>query len=128
LIKGIDVIFIHAKDPQTLSSWYEDILDMKIKFRTPDNSWQEFLTTDGPTSTRFAIDFPGEQASGPGLQSIIISFRVENIHNVIDKLEERGITFYGEQKVQDTGKTLFATFKDPEGNWLQISQRKEKAT
>jgi catechol 2,3-dioxygenase-like lactoylglutathione lyase family enzyme len=128
MIKGIDVIFIHAKDPQKLSLWYEDILGMKIKFKTPDNSWQEFLTTDGTPPVRFAIDFPREQPSGPGIQSIIISFRVDNLSEVISKLEERGIIFYGEQKVQDTGKTLFATFRDPEGNWLQISQRKENTT
>ena len=128
MIRGIDVVFIHSKEPKKLSKWYRDILEMEVEFQTPDYSWQEFQIPVNSPPTRFAIDFPGENVSGPSLQTIMISFRVDDIYTVINKLEKKGITFNEKKKVQDTGKTLFATFKDPEDNWIQISQRKQGET
>ncbi|MHA1355887.1 MAG: hypothetical protein ACTSPK_13495 [Candidatus Heimdallarchaeota archaeon] len=40
-------------------------------------------------------------------------------------MEEKGVEFYGKNKIQDVGPTLVATFCDPEGNWMQLSQRKK---
>jgi hypothetical protein len=124
MIQGIDVVFIHAKDPEKLSKWYKEILELDISFSTPDQSWQEFKMEPSKEVTRFALDFPGENPSGLGKQSIIISFKVEDLLQSIAKLESKGITFPGTPTIMDTGKTLFSTLQDPEGNWIQLSQRK----
>ena len=57
-------------------------------------------------------------------QPIILSFKVENIEEAIEKLEKKGIEFFGTQNINDVGPTLVSTFQDIEGNWIQISQRK----
>lgn len=125
MILGIDVVFIHVKEPELMAQWYEEKLELKIGFSTPEKEWQEFDLNDKRPVTRFALDFGGSNPSKFEQQPIVISLKVEDIYEVIKILESRGIEFYGKEKIIDAGATLFATFCDPEGNYLQISQRKK---
>ncbi|MHA1954257.1 MAG: VOC family protein [Candidatus Heimdallarchaeaceae archaeon] len=124
MIVGIDVIFIHARDPKKLAEWYKETLEIDIGSSTPDLGWQEFELSENRPATRFAIDYGESYPSIVEQQPIIISFKVENILEVIKNLEGKGIEFYGTPKINDVGPTLVATFQDIEGNWIQISQRK----
>ena len=125
MIIGIDVVFLHAKNPEELYNWYKDILEIEAGFQTPDFSWQEFKFSEERPPTRFAIDYGGENPSEVEKQSIMISFKVENVPDSIEKLENKGIVFFGKNKINDVGPTLVATFQDIEGNWIQLSQRKK---
>ena len=125
MILGVDVVFIHVKNPEKMARWYQEKLGLNINFRTPDNSWQEFSFKEEKAPTRFALDYYGTNPSIIEQQPIVISFKVANIYKTIQKLENKGVVFIGSEKVQDVGPTLIATFQDPEGNYLQISQRKE---
>ncbi len=126
MITGIDVVFIHAKNPTKLSSWYKNILEIEIGFQTPDYDWQEFNFSEGKSPTRFAIDFGGENPSEVEKQPIMISFKVDDIHSVVEILKKKELEFFGDDKIQDVGPTLVATFQDIEKNWIQISQRKKR--
>ncbi len=125
MILGIDVVFIHVNDPELMAKWYQEKLGLNIKNTTPDLGWQEFALSENRDHTRFALDYSGSNASDIEQQPIIISFKVADIYKVVNVLEKRGVIFSGSQKVLDVGPTLVATFQDPEGNYLQISQRKE---
>ena len=125
MILGIDVVFIHAKNPEELAKWYKETLDIEIGHKTPDLGWQEFELDENRPRTRFAIDYGGPDPSDVEKQPIIISFGVKDIYEAIEILEQKGVSFFGKNKIQDVGPTLVSTFKDPEGNWIQISQRKE---
>ncbi len=59
MILGIDVVFIHAKNPKKLAQWYKEILEIDIGYSTPDLGWQEFELPRNNLSTRFAIDYTG---------------------------------------------------------------------
>jgi predicted enzyme related to lactoylglutathione lyase len=124
MIKGIDVVFIHAKNPDLMVKWYEEKLGLKIGFSTPDKGWQEFELDDKRSVTRFALDYCGADPSPIEKQPIIISFKVEYIEIAVKKLEKKGVEFIGKNKITDVGSSLIATFQDPEGNYLQLSQRK----
>ena len=52
-----------------------------------------------------------------------LSVMPDHIHAVVERLESKGIEFFGKKKIVHEGQTLFATFKDIEGNYIQISQR-----
>jgi len=52
MILGIDVAFIHAKDPVKLSNLYKEVLEIEIGFQTPDSSWQEFKFSERKTSNK----------------------------------------------------------------------------
>lgn len=125
MILGIDVSFIHVKDPEMMAKWYEEKLGLNILHKTLDLGWQEFTFPEKPTPTRFALDYSGPNSSEVELQPIVISFKVANIFSAVKILQEKGVEFYGENIVHDVGPTLVATFSDPEGNWMQLSQRKK---
>jgi catechol 2,3-dioxygenase-like lactoylglutathione lyase family enzyme len=123
MIEGIDIVFLHVRDPVKMGDWYKEMLGVDIGFQTPNRYWQEFQLPAGRPVTRFAVEYTGEHPSEIEEQKIMISFRVKDIHAAISEFEAKGVQFYGEQKVIREGLSLFATFRDPEGNWLQISQR-----
>lgn len=122
MIKGIDVVYLHVLDSETLGKWYSEILGLDLKFKTSDHSWQEYDFNKSPP-TRFAIEAIRMPVSQPEEQSIMISFRVDDIEEIVANLEKKGIGFFGEQKIKKEGFSLFATFQDPVGNWLQLSER-----
>ncbi len=120
MIEGIDVVFIHSPDPG-LSDWYRNILGLNTTYN--DGHWIEFEIAND--SSRFALDIIGSQPSVVEQQSIIISLRVKDIHAGVDTLVKRGVAFYHPEKpVFDVGPSFVASFQDPQGNWLQLSQRK----
>jgi predicted enzyme related to lactoylglutathione lyase len=123
MILGIDVIYLHARDAKRTSKWYEEVLGLTVKFKTPDTSWQEFDFEYSPP-TRYAIESaPQLDASPVEQQGIMISFRVDDVVKSVSDLQKRGVEFFGTPKIREEGVSRFATFQDPEGNWLQISQR-----
>ena len=125
MIIGIDVVFLHVKDPDMMSNWYQEKLGLEISFSGLDKSWQEFSFDDTRPPTRFALDYGGPNPSPVEQQPIIISFKVEDIEIAVNKLVKKDVEFVGKSKIFDVGPTLVATFKEPEGNYLQLSQRKK---
>ena len=123
MITGIDVVFIHVKDPVKMKKWYTEVLELDSGFFTPDLHWQEFSFPE-TTPSRFALDSIGDKRSGVELKKIMISFKVSDLESYVKKLETKGIEFHRSQKIVDVGPTLVATIKDIEGNWIQFSQRK----
>ncbi|MGY5874123.1 MAG: VOC family protein [Candidatus Thorarchaeota archaeon] len=125
MIVGIDVVFLHVKDPVLMVDWYQNILGVDIGFKTDDLSWQEFELASSRPPTRFAIERVGPSESEVEQQHIMVSFRVEDVARAVEELEAKGLVFYGDPKIMDEGPSLFATLRDPEGNWIQLSQRKQ---
>jgi predicted enzyme related to lactoylglutathione lyase len=120
MILGIDVAFIHTPH-RALADWYADVLGLPKGFG--DDGWQSFEVADG---SRFAIDYTAFPRSAVEKQAIILSFKVDDIRQAVEMLTTRGVTFYpsAETAIFDVGPSLVATFLDPDGNWMQLSQRK----
>ena len=124
MIRGIDVVYLHALKTEEIGIWYSEVLGLKIAFETSDQSWREFDFKESP-STRFAVEATDQQSSEIEKQHIMISFRVDDIKEFVKSLEEKGVEFYGSPKIKKEGFSLFATLQDPAGNWIQLSQRVE---
>ena len=122
MILGIDVVYLHVFDSESLGKWYSDVLGLELKFKTPDYSWQEYDFSNSPP-TRFAVEAINIPISEVEKQAIMISFRVDDIEKSIADLEKKGVRFFGDPKIMREGSSLFTTFQDPAGNWLQLSQR-----
>ena len=58
-ILGIDVVFIHTRNPSELAQWNEEHLGLEISYSTTDKQWQEFNFKKDYLSTRFALDSIG---------------------------------------------------------------------
>ena len=120
LIQGIDVVFLHSPHPQ-LREWYTTALGLTPGYG--DQHWQEFIM---PRGSRFALDFTGYPRSVVEKQAVMISFAVADIHQAVTFLQEKDVHFASTSDgiIFDAGPTLVATFQDPDGNWMQLSQRK----
>lgn len=122
MIKGIDVAYIHTPNKK-LADWYEETLGLKKAYG--DDHWQSFQMSNG---SRFAMDFISYPSSTVQKQSIMISFQVDDIQNAVETLAKKGVRFYPDNDLKktifDVGPTLVATFEDPDGNFVQLSQTK----
>jgi len=122
ILRGLDVVFRHIQRQETVA-WYRDVLGLDLLH--DDGHWAEFAASDG---VRLALDRPMGMPSETERQAVVISFRVEGIQQAVATLQSRGVRFFEGHSgiVHDVGPSLVATFRDPEGHWLQISQRKEE--
>jgi predicted enzyme related to lactoylglutathione lyase len=125
MILGIDVVYLHVFDSETLGKWYSEVLGLELKFKTFNYGWQEYDFSESPP-TRFAVEAIGMPISKVEKQPIMVSFRVANIKASVKELEKKGVQFFGTPKIKKEGFSLFATLQDPAGNWLQLSQRVEE--
>jgi hypothetical protein len=123
VILGIDVAFIHTPH-RALADWYAD--DLGMPKGVGDDGWQSFEVADG---SRSAIDYTAFPRSAVEKQSIILSFKVDDIRHAVETLEECGVTFSpsAETAIFDVGPSLVATFIDSDRNRMQLSQRKAVA-
>ena len=120
MIEGIEVVFIHSQNP-ALADWYNETLGLNTSY--DDGHWIEFQTP--AASSRFALDIVGDQPSAVEEQPIIICLRVADIEAAVKSLVERDVTFYNPANpIFDVGPTRVASFQDPQGNWLQLAERK----
>ena len=119
MIEGLDVVFAHVTREETVA-WYRDVLGLPLSF--DDGHWAEFGASD---RVRFAVDRVPDDRSDVEMQSIVASFRVSNVAETIEALREKGVVFLAgpDGPIHDVGPALVASFRDPEGNWLQISQQ-----
>ena len=54
---------------------------------------------------------------------IMLTFNVDNIQETYEELKRKGVEFVKEPATEEWGG-WFATFKDPDGNYLQIFEMK----
>jgi catechol-2,3-dioxygenase len=123
MIEGIDVVFLHSPYKE-LSAWYADVLGLEKL--SSDDTWTEYQTQG---SARFAVEYVGWPRSAVENQAIIVSFRVADIHLAVETLTRRGVRFYptAQETIFEVGPSLVATFQDPAGNWVQLSQLKRSS-
>ncbi len=121
-IKGIDVVYVHTAHPE-LAKWYAQTLGLEPGYG--DEAWQELALPQGRTE-RFGLDFTGFPRSTVERQPIMISFAVEDIEAAVQELAAKGVPLYpdAERAIFDVGPARVATFADPDGNWVQLSEAK----
>lgn len=120
MIKGVDVVYLHSSHHE-LGAWYSEVLGFEKGYG--DAHWQEFQMEEG---SRFAVDYTAFPKSVVEKQAVMISFKVDDIEAAVTELAAKGVAFYPsrEKAILDVGPSLVATFADPEGNWMQLSQPK----
>lgn len=123
MIKGISVAYIHTPNKK-LADWYSETLGLKKGYG--DDTWQAFETSEG---SKFALDFISYPSSTVQKQSVMISFAVDDIKAAVEELSKKNVRFYPDndksKTIFDVGPSLVATFEDPDGNFVQLSQAKK---
>src|SRR5262250_145548 len=116
-VTGIGGVFIKAKDPEKLYSWYGKYLGIQKGQFGAIFRWRE-LDRDKPVGkTTWALFPQNTKYFGPADNTFMVNYRVDNLDAVLKRLEADGIHIEGRQDA-DYGR--FAWVIDPEGHKIEL--------
>lgn len=121
-IKGVDHPAVAAENVETLSNWYCEVLGFEIIFKDPRPIWL-LKAPDGVILEILPIDENPRQLRTnltPGWSHV--AFGVDDIEAGITHLDSYNVVWTSPLSPA-TGGGQVRTFKDPEGNTLQLVQR-----
>ncbi len=116
MIKGLRLSSIWSEDLNNLLPFYRDILGMKVGMEAPG-----FVILGDPSGPTIALGTHSEvrgDASDPARH--LVAFDTDDIQAEHTRLKNAGVEFIEAPNRQ--GEVWIATFKDPEGNLLQLFQ------
>jgi len=113
-ITGFGGVFVRAKDPEALYSWYERHLgltraDGSFAFPAPTQRAQVVFAVFGQDDEYF-----------PPAQKAMINLQVDDLDGVLDRLIAEGVTVDPNRESYDFGR--FGWCADPEGNRVELWQ------
>ncbi|HEV2377091.1 MAG TPA: VOC family protein [Streptosporangiaceae bacterium] len=114
-VSGIGGVFLRARDPAALRSWYAEHLGVEVS----DWGGQQFDWTPGG-STTWAVFDADTQYLGRAEQSYMINFRVADLDAMLGQLRAAGVEVVDEVTEHEYGR--FGWAYDCEGNRLELWQ------
>ena len=114
-VVGVGGVFLKARDPKALSAWYVEILGVP--------TGEGGMIFEGPESAGMTVfaHFPAEtKYFGDGPQGFMVNFRVDDLDQLLKKLEAAGVRIDPKRESYDYGH--FAWIWDPEGNRIELWQ------
>jgi predicted enzyme related to lactoylglutathione lyase len=123
-VTGIGGVFLRARDPKSLASWYAQHLGIQLtEYGTSNLLWtDEIPATTGMTV--WAL-FPADtKYFGPGnenaSQQVMVNYRVDDLDALLTQLAAANVTIDPRREDYDYGR--FAWITDPEGNRIELWQ------
>ena len=116
MIQGLSGTTIWSEDLNNLLTFYRDTLGLKVGFET-----EGFVLLGELEAPSIALGTHSE-VKGPNRDPArhMVGLRTDDIEGDVAMLKSKGTEFVSEIEV--TGEVTVATFKDPEGNYLQLLQ------
>jgi predicted enzyme related to lactoylglutathione lyase len=119
-VTGIGGVFFKSPNPKALTAWYAEHLGIQL------NDWggaafdwsDEVPPTTGTTA--WSIFPETTKHFGPGPQTAMINYRVDDLDGLLAKLEASGVAI--DPKREDAGYGRFAWITDPDGNRVELWQ------
>ncbi|HEU4760000.1 MAG TPA: VOC family protein [Dehalococcoidia bacterium] len=116
MIKGLRVSSIWSEDLNSLLPFYRDVLGLSVGMETP--GFIVFGDTNAPAVALGTHSEVHGRTRDPARH--IVGFDTDDIEADCARLKAAGVEFIEEPNQQ--GDLWIATFKDPEGNLLQLFQ------
>ncbi len=116
MLKRVDNAHYWTKDMDAGVGFYRDVLGLPLRARMGED-WAEFDvggTTVALHGTR--------EGHAPPQEGATVVFEVGDLDSVMTALRGRDVTFEGEVN-EVPGYGRFVSFRDPDGNMLQIFER-----
>ena len=116
MIKRLRVSSIWSEDLNKLLPFYRDVLGLPVGLETPG-----FVVLGDPDAPAVALGTHSEvrgRALDPARH--IVGLETDDVAKEYRRLTDAGVEFVEDPK--DFGNVWVATFKDPEGNLLQLLQ------
>jgi lactoylglutathione lyase len=119
LFRKVGTIILLVSDLDASVKYYEDILGLPIKTKSPD--WVEFFNRDTTLALHPAKKAKDTMKTGMG---ILVGFMVSDLESTAKQLQEKKVKFVKEPKNESFGK--HAIIEDPDGYWISIAEIKSK--
>jgi glyoxylase I family protein len=115
-VLGIGGLFFRARDPATLSAWYEKHFAIsKVPSGYDQSPWQQqggaTVLAPFPEDTRYF---------GNSRNNWMVNFRVRSLDAMVAQLRASGVTVEIDNEQYPNGR--FARLHDPEGNPIELWQ------
>lgn len=117
-VVGIGGIFIRAKDYDKLREWYRVHLGIDAGEWGRTFQWDEPQGGAEPPGSTVWTVFKPESTYFPITQSVMINYRVADVHALVAALRAEGCNV--DEKVDDTDFGKFGWVTDPEGNRIEL--------
>lgn len=109
MIKGINAVWLPVSEMNRAIGFYRDSLGLEVTEH--DGEWSEVTAGDQ------RIGLNGTESPG-GDGGAVIAFSVDDLDATVEELKGKGVAFAGEVSDHPWGR--IASFKDPDGNDLQV--------
>ncbi len=117
---GIGGLFFRAQDPDALTAWYREHLNVGAGCAAPGTGEPEewvWKTAGGPVA--FA-PFKADTDYFPADKAFMLNLRVADLARLIDNLKGAGIEVETRDEWNDPSIGRFARVHDPEGNPVEL--------
>ncbi len=118
-VTGIGGVFLKAKDPKVLNAWYAENLGIEISAWGANFAWSDEIPA-GTGNTAWSLFPESSTHFGPGSQTAMINYRVDDLEALLTKLAAAGVTIDPKRESAEFGH--FAWIIDPEGNRIELWQ------
>lgn len=130
LFTSIDHPAISCHDVRKLTQWYCDVLGMHVIAENGKTPPSLVMGYDGDVRSGAMLEMMPAREDGPEPRDVPrfcqgirhLAIRVSDFQAAYQCLQQAGVEFVGE-RVDAVGGGLLISFRDPEGNELQIVQR-----
>jgi predicted enzyme related to lactoylglutathione lyase len=118
-VTGIGGVFMKAKDPEALKSWYQRHLGVPIEeWGGAAFPWRSAENPDGIGTTVWSLFEDTSDYFDPSPSRFMINYRVDDLHGLLAALRSEGCDV--DEKVQDYEYGKFGWVMDPEGNRVEL--------
>ncbi|WP_202710228.1 VOC family protein [Sporosalibacterium faouarense] len=116
IFKRIDTIFLRVKNIEESLKWYEEIMDLEIRWKS------ENYAAFNLGETAFTIYEPENITEFKPSEYATFNFYVSNITEAYDNLKSKGVEL---GSIEDGGGVQWFWFKDISGNRLEVCYFRE---
>lgn len=119
-VQGIGGVFFRSKDPEALTAWYRDMLNVGGGcVSNPADEPNEWIwqTQAGPV-----VFAPFKQSTDyfPADKAFMLNFRVTGIDALLAHLRSNGVEVITKEEWDSPELGRFARIHDPEGNAIEL--------
>ena len=112
--KQFDLVWVPVVDFEQAKAFYMDVLELEMVLEDEDSKWVEFQVSPGAKIAIHAVKVTNANPIGA------IVFEVENMDKTELWLAGKGIKLSDKEEIP--GLVKLASFSDPDGNMIQLSQ------
>ncbi|MCF7823073.1 MAG: VOC family protein [Candidatus Marinimicrobia bacterium] len=113
--KQFDLVWIPVVDYDKAKSFYQDVLGLELVLEDLNSKWAEFQVSPGAKIAVHAVKATNANPIGA------IVLEVENLGKSELWLAGKGIKLFDKEEIPGLAK--LASFTDPDGNVIQLSQQ-----